>query len=75
MTQNNDTPHIKKIRLTTPADIRRALAWAVNQMIQGLLEPVAVGKLAYCCSIALKCYEIETMADLDKRLTIIEDKG
>lgn len=63
----------KKIRLTTPSDIRRCLSWSVNQMIQGKLTPVECGKISYACSVALKCIEIDSMSDFDRRLTEIEE--
>lgn len=63
----------KKLRLTSPSDIRRALCWACNAMIAGRLDAVQCGKISYACSIALKCYEVQSLSNLDERLTVLED--
>ena len=65
-------------RLKTPADCRRHLAFIINQVQTGKMEPTLGGKLGYLLNILVRALEVEfqqnTLANLAQRLDAMEDR-
>ncbi len=59
----------KKRRFKSLGDVRRFLAYVLNSMDSGDLEPQLGSKMAYVANIMVKCIE---GSDLEKRIEELE---
>ena len=58
-------------RLKNHGDVRRFLAWATNEVIDGRMEPNVAAKLAYVANIIIKSLEA---CDTEQRLKRLEER-
>jgi hypothetical protein len=55
-------------RLKTPSDCRRHLAFIINQVQAGAMDPAKAGKIGYLLNILIRCMEVQHQQDKVERL-------
>ena len=60
-------------RLQTPEDIRRAVQRISNRIFREGSEVENAGRLAQLYNVFLKSWELEKLADIEKRLSTVEE--
>lgn len=60
-------------RLQTPEDIRRAVQRISNRIFREGSEVENAGRLAQLYNVFLKSWELDKLADIEKRLSTVEE--
>jgi hypothetical protein len=72
MSENNMPKQTRGVTLRAPKDVRRVCQRIVSKAFQQDEELAYAGKIAQLMGCWLKSWELEKVADIEKRLTALE---
>ena len=68
-----------KIKLSTPAEVRRTLSKIANMLLNNEIDPQRATAITNCCNAVLNCIRIDEqqkkLAELEKLLDEVEANG
>ena len=67
-----------KIKLSTPAEVRRTLSKIANMLLNNQIDPQRATVITNCCNSVLNCIRIDEQqkkAELEKLLDEVEANG
>ena len=68
-----------KIKLSTPAEVRRTLSKNANMLLNNEIDPQRATAITNCCNAVLNCIRIDEqqkkLAELEKLLDEVEANG
>lgn len=68
-----------KIKLSTPAEVRRTLSKIANMLLNNQIDPQRATAITNCCNSVLNCIRIDEqqkkLAELEKLLDEVEANG
>lgn len=68
-----------KIKLSTPAEVRRTLSKIANMLLNNEIDPQRATAITNCCNSVLNCIRIDEqqkkLAELEKLLDEVEANG
>lgn len=71
--------YILKIKLSTPAEVRRTLSKIANMLLNNEIDPQRATAITNCCNSVLNCIRIDEqqkkLAELEKLLDEVEANG
>ncbi len=73
MSENNIPKQTRGVTLREPKDVRRVCQRIVSKAFQQDEELAYAGKIAQLMSCWLKSWELDKLADIEKRLSALEE--
>ena len=73
MTENNMPKQTRGVTLREPKDLRRVCQRITSKAFQDGLELEYSGRIAQLMGVWLKAFELEKIADIERRLSELED--
>jgi len=73
MSKNNKAKMTRGVTLREPKDVRRVCQRIASKAFQDGLELEYSGRIAQLMGVWLKAFELEKIADIERRLSELED--
>ncbi len=73
MSENNIPKQTRGVTLREPKDVRRVCQRIVSKAFQQNEELAYAGKIAQLMGCWMKSWELEKVADIEKRLSVLEE--
>ena len=74
MTENNMPKQTRGVTLREPKDVRRICQRITSKAFQEGLELEYSGRIAQLMGVWLKAFELEKLADIERRLSALEEE-
>ena len=74
MTENNMPKQTRGVTLREPKDVRRVCQRITSKAFQEGLELEYSGRIAQLMGVWLKAFELEKLADIERRLSALEEE-
>ncbi|MCP1392628.1 MAG: hypothetical protein J5I35_07700 [Methanothrix harundinacea] len=74
MTENNMPKQTRGVTLREPKDLRRVCQRITSKAFQDGLELEYSGRIAQLMGVWLKAFELEKLADIERRLSALEEE-